>query len=97
MENTIIIFGDMGIEKQKLSQKQKTYFKKTIDIDKIVVFNNVSLGKKGFKYLTGYKDAKQITSLCMFLPKVGTYRGDFDETNYMSFLIKDDELLEKYN
>ena len=25
------------------------------------------------------------------------YRKDFDETKYMSFLIKDDELLEKYN
>ena len=24
-------------------------------------------------------------------------RRDFDETKYMSFLIKDDELLEKYN
>ena len=26
-----------------------------------------------------------------------TYRNDFDETKYMSFLIKDDEILEKYN
>ena len=25
------------------------------------------------------------------------YRTDFGETKYMSFLIKDDELLEKYN
>ena len=25
------------------------------------------------------------------------YRRDFDETNCMSFLIKEDELLEKYN
>ena len=25
------------------------------------------------------------------------YRKDFDETKYISFLIKDDELLEKYN
>ena len=25
------------------------------------------------------------------------YRKDFDETKYVSFLIKDDELLEKYN
>ena len=25
------------------------------------------------------------------------YRKDFDETKYMSFLIKNDELLEKYN
>ena len=28
---------------------------------------------------------------------MSTYRRDFDETKYMSFLIKDDELLEKYN
>ena len=82
---------------KNFGKNKRPISKKTIDIDKIVVFNNVSLGKKGFKYFTGYKDAKQITSLCMFLPKVGTYRGDFDETNYMSFLIKDDELLEKYN
>ena len=28
---------------------------------------------------------------------MSVYRRDFDETKYMSFLIKDDELLEKYN
>ena len=33
----------------------------------------------------------------MLLPKTSAYRRDFDETKYMSFLIKDDELLEKHN
>ena len=33
----------------------------------------------------------------MFLPKMSAYRRDLDESKYMSFLIKDDELLEKYN
>ena len=28
---------------------------------------------------------------------MSTYRRDFDETKYIGFLIKDDELLEKYN
>ena len=28
---------------------------------------------------------------------MSAYRKDFDETKYISFLIKDDELLEKYN
>ena len=28
---------------------------------------------------------------------MSTYRTDFDETKYMSFLIKDDELLKRYN
>ena len=28
---------------------------------------------------------------------MSAYRRDFDDTKYMSFLITDDELLEKYN
>ena len=35
--------------------------------------------------------------LCIFLPKMSAYRKDFDETKYVSFLIIDDKLLEKYN
>ena len=40
---------------------------------------------------------KKIRPPCKFLPKMSAYKKDFDETKYMSFLIKDDELLEKYN
>ena len=35
--------------------------------------------------------------LCIFLPKMSAYRKDFDETKYVSFLIIDDKLLEKYS
>ena len=42
------------------------------------------------------KDATKFRPLCVFLPKMRTYRKDFHETQYMYFLIKD-ELLEKYN
>ena len=45
----------------------------------------------------GYKDAKKIRPLYIFFPKMGAYRRDFDESKYISLLIKDDELLEKYN
>ena len=55
--------------------------------------NKVSFSKKGFKYFIGYKDAKKIKPLCIFLPKMSPYRKDFNETEYISFLIKYDELL----
>ena len=96
MKRSIIKFGDIEIKKQKFHQHKKPISIKNIDINKIVVSNKVSFGKKGFKYFIGYKDAK-IRPLCIFLPKMSAYRRDFDETKYMSFLIKDDELLEKYN
>ena len=43
---------------------------KNIDINKIVVSNKVSFCKKGFKYFIGYKDAKKVRLLCIFLPKM---------------------------
>ena len=63
----------------------------------MVVSGKVSFGKNGFKYFTGYKDAKKSRPLCISPPKMSAYRRDFDETKYIYFLIKDGELLEKYN
>ena len=50
---TIIKFGDIEIKKQKLDQHERPISIKTIDINKIVVSNKVSFGKKGFKYFIG--------------------------------------------
>ena len=35
--------------------------------------------------------------LCIFLTKVTSYRKDIHETEYISFLMKDSKLFEKYN
>ena len=68
-----------------------------IDIYEIVVSNKASLSKNGFKILIGYKGGKNVRPLCILLPGMSAYRKDFDETKYMSLLIKEYELLEKYN
>ena len=83
--------------KLKFHQNKTPISIKNIDINKKVVSNKAFLVKKGFKYFTGYKNAKKIRPLCVFLPKMSAYRREFDETKYMSFLIKNDELSEKYN
>ena len=64
-------------------------------INKIVVSKKVCFGKKWFKYFIGYKDAKKIRYLCVFLPKMSAYRKDFDGIKYISFLIKDYGLFKK--
>ena len=48
MEKTIIKFGDIEIEKQKFHQHKKPISIKDIDINKIIISNKVSFGKKGF-------------------------------------------------
>ena len=83
METTIINFGDTEIEKQKFHQHKSPILINDIDINKIVVSKMLQRCLKIYTFI--------------FLPKMSAYRRDFDETKYMSFLIKDDELLEKYS
>ena len=64
--------------------------KDNIDAHKIVASNKMSFGKNGFEYFIGYKDAKKIRPLCIFLPKMSAYGRDFDKTKCMSFLRKDE-------
>ena len=78
---------------KNFTKHKRPISKKYIDINEKVVSNKVSFGKKGFKYFIGYK---KIGSLSILLSKVSAYRRDFDDTKYISFLIKHDEILEKY-
>ena len=91
---TFTIFGE--IQKQKLHQHKGLISVKKIRINKIVVSNKVSFGKTGFKYFIDYKGATN-RAFCIFFPKMSAYKKDFDETKHKAFLIKDDELLKKYN
>ena len=74
MEKTIVKFDDIKIAKQKFLRPNSI---KTLDIGKMIVSNNVPLGKKGFKYFIGYKDTKKFIPLCIFLPKMGAYRTKY--------------------
>ena len=66
MDKTVIKFDDTD-EKYKFHKRKSPI---SIDINEIVVSNNVSFGKKDFKYFIDYKDTKQIRALCIFFPKM---------------------------
>ena len=82
MEKKNMKFGNIEIQKQKHKGPISI---KTIEINKIVVSNRFSFGKKRFKYIISYKDSKKVKPLCIFLPKISAYRKDFDETKYIPF------------
>ena len=88
MEKIIIEFEDIEIQKQKFHQHIRPISIKIININKVVISNKISSGKKGFKYFIDYNDSRKIRPWFIFLPKTSAYRKDFDEANYMSFLIK---------
>ena len=57
-------------KKKKVHQHKNPISIYDVNINKILVSNKLSLGKKGFKYFTGYKDSEKIRPLCVKLPKM---------------------------
>ena len=86
----VIKFGDIELYKQRFHQR-----KEPISIE-IVVSNKVSFGKKGFKYFIGYKNVKKL-DLCVYFSQKWVHIEKTLMKLNMSFLMKDNELLEKYN
>ena len=70
-----------------------------VDIEKVLVCNKIYFGEKNYKYFIGYLyNDHKIKSLHIILPKTGAYVKSYDEqTKWMYFLIKDNDLLENYN
>ena len=69
MEKTIIKFGDIEIQKQKFHQHKGPISIKNIDINKIVVSNKVSFGKKGFNISLTTKMLKKLDLYVCFSQK----------------------------
>ena len=88
MDKKIIKFGKTENKKRKCHKYKNSISVYHIDINKILASSKVSFGKNGFKFFIGYKNGKEPRPLRVILPKLSTYRRDFDETKYMSFLIK---------
>ena len=70
MEKTIIKFGDIEIYKEKFHQNNISFLIKNININKIVVSNNVSFGKKkDLNILLATKMLKKLDPYLYFSPK----------------------------
>ena len=74
-------------------------FLKDVDVEKGLVSNKISFGEKNYKYFTGYLyNDDKFNSLHIMLPETSVYLKSYDgQTKWMNFLIKDDDLLKKYD
>ena len=64
-----------------------------VDIEKVLVSNKISFGEKNCKYFIGYfYNDHKVKQLHIMLTKTSVYV----KTKWIYFLIKDDDLLEKY-
>ena len=70
----------------------------SVDSDKIVVSHKFKHNDEGFKYFIGYLKGEIIKPLCIILPQMSGYIKYFENgSKNMSFLIKDNEVWDKYH
>ena len=83
----------------KFTTIKDLFFKKNVDIEKVLVFDKICSGERNYKYFIGalYNDHK-VKPLHLKLPKTSAYVNSYDgQTKWMYFSIEDNDLLEKYN
>ena len=70
----------------------------SVDLDRIVLSYEFEHNDEGFKYFIGYLEFEIVKPLCIILPQMDGYIKYFENgSKNMSFLIKDDEVWDKYN
>ena len=70
----------------------------SVNVDQIVVFDKFQHNNEGFKHFIGYLKGGIIKPLCIILPQISGYIQYFKNGGKnMYFLIKDDEVWDRYN
>ena len=93
----------LNFDNIKVNKKEFHKFKQSVDldlinVDQIVVSDKFKHSDDGFKYFIGYKEGEIVKALCMILPLMRGYIKYFEkEEKICLFLIKDDDVLDKYN
>ena len=97
-----IIMSEKTFNNIKINKKEFHKSKEAIDLDsgttdKIVVSDRFRYNEESYQYFIGYKEDEIAKPLCIILPQMNGYIKYFDNGGKnMSFLIKDNEVWEKY-
>ena len=98
MTKKALKFDNIGANKKEFWKSKQPVNLDLINVDQIVVSDKFRHNDDGFKYFIGYKEGEIVKPLRMLLPKMSGYIKCFENGGKsMSFLIKEDDVLDKYN
>ena len=82
----------------RVNKKEFHKSKQPINIDQIVVVDKFKHNDDGFKCFIGYEEDETVKTLCIILPQMNSYIKYFENGGKnMSFIIKNDDVLDKYD
>ena len=97
MSEKTLQFNNIILNKKEFHKSKEPIDLLSVDLDQIVVSYKFKHNDEGFKYFIGYLKDEIVKPLCIILPQMSGYIKYFENGGKnMSFLIKDDEVWEKY-
>ena len=97
MSKQTLKFNNIRLNKKELHKSKEPIYLMSVNLDQIVVSNKFKHSDDGFKHFIGYLEGGIVKPLCIILPQMSGYIKYFENGGKnMSFLIKDDEVWEKY-
>ena len=89
--------NNIRVNKKEFHKSNKLIDLMSVNVDQIVVSNKFNHNNDDFKDFIGYQEGDIVKPLCIILPQMSGYIKYFEYGGQnMSFLIKDDEVQEKY-
>ena len=97
MSEKTLKFNNIRLNKKEFHKSKEPIDLMSVSVDQIVVSDKFKHSDEGFRYCIGYQEGEIVKPLCIILPQMNGYIKYFEnEGKNMSFLIKDDEVCEKY-
>ena len=97
MSEKTLKFNNIRVNKKEFHKSKQPIDLMLVNVDQIVVSDKFKHNNEGFKYFIGYQEGEIVKPLCIILPQMSGYIKYFENGGKnMSFLIKDDEVWEKY-
>ena len=97
MSEKTLKFNNIKLNKKEFHKSKKPINLMSVNADQILVSDKFKHNNEGFKYFTGYQEGEIVKSLYIILPQMNGYIKYFENGGKnMSFLIKDEEGLDKY-
>ena len=97
MSEKTLQFNNIRVNKKEFHKSKQPIDLMSVNVDQIVVSDKFKHNNEGFKYFIGYQEGEIVKPLCIILPRMSGYIKYFENSGKnMSFLIKDDEVWEKF-
>ena len=98
MSEKTLKFDNIRVNKKQFQKSKQPIDLKSVNVNQIVVSDRFKHSDEGFKYFIGYQEDEIVKPLCVILPQISGYIKYFENGwKNMSFMVKDGNVLDKYN